>query len=113
MRACSVAQSYPIFVTPWTVTHQAPLSMEFSNTGMGCHFLLQGILDEDQTLISCVSRIGRQILYHCTPWEVQLVGNGGLYRAYNNHRPRQTASPRGCFHFFVSDLSLLFELTGA
>ena len=29
----------------WTVVHQAPLSMGFpgKNTGMGCHFLLQGI----------------------------------------------------------------------
>ena len=34
-----------LFVTPWTVAHLAPLSMGFSgkNTGMGCHFLLQGI----------------------------------------------------------------------
>ena len=33
------------FVTPWTVVHQAPLSMEFpgKNKGLGCHFLLQGI----------------------------------------------------------------------
>ena len=31
--------------TPWTVARQAPLSMEFSgkNTGVSCHFLLQGI----------------------------------------------------------------------
>ena len=37
------AQSY-FFVTPWTVPHQAPLSMEFpKNTGVGYHFLLQGI----------------------------------------------------------------------
>ena len=34
-----------LFVTPWTVAHQAPQSMEFSrkSTGVGCHFLLQGI----------------------------------------------------------------------
>ena len=34
------------FATPWTVAHQAPLSMEFpsKNTGVGCHFLLQGNL---------------------------------------------------------------------
>ena len=27
-------------VTPWTVVHQAPLSMDFpgKNTGVGCHF---------------------------------------------------------------------------
>ena len=31
--------------TPWTVTHQAPLSVGFSrqNTGVGCHALHQGI----------------------------------------------------------------------
>ena len=33
------------FVTLWTTVHQTPLSMEFSskNTGVVCHFLLQGI----------------------------------------------------------------------
>ena len=34
-----------LFATPWTVAHQVPLSTGFprQNTGMGCHFLLQGI----------------------------------------------------------------------
>ena len=34
-----------LFGTPWTVTYQAPSSMGFSgkNTGVRCHFLLQGI----------------------------------------------------------------------
>ena len=34
-----------LFVTPWTVAHQAPLFTEFSRQGQwsGCHFLLQGI----------------------------------------------------------------------
>ena len=38
-----------LFVTPWTVAGQAPLSMGFSrqenllNAGMGCHVLLQGV----------------------------------------------------------------------
>ena len=50
------------FVTPWTVAHQAPLSVEFpKNTGVGYHFLLQGI--GDQSRVFCVSCIGRQILY--------------------------------------------------
>ena len=33
------------FATSWTVVHQAPLSMDFPgrNTGVDCHFLLQGI----------------------------------------------------------------------
>ena len=32
-------------MTPWTVARQAPLSMDSPgrNTGVGCHFLLQGI----------------------------------------------------------------------
>ena len=37
--------SSPTLVTSWTVARQAPLSMGFpsKNTGMGCHFLPQGI----------------------------------------------------------------------
>ena len=35
----------PLFVTLWTLAHQAPLSWDFpgKNTGVGCHALLQGI----------------------------------------------------------------------
>ena len=42
---CSVAQWCLTLSTPWAVAHQAPLSMGFpgKNTGVGCHFLLQGI----------------------------------------------------------------------
>ena len=36
------------------------------NTGVGCLFLLQGIFR-----VSCVSCIGRQILYYCATWEAQ------------------------------------------
>ena len=34
-----------LFANPWTVAHQAPLSMKFSRQeyGVGCHFLLQSI----------------------------------------------------------------------
>ena len=42
------------------------------NAGLGCHFLLQGILSyqpKNWTHISCISFIGRWILYHCIPWE--------------------------------------------
>ena len=41
----SVTQSFNSFATLGTVAHQAPLSKEFSvkNTGVGCHFLHQGI----------------------------------------------------------------------
>ena len=42
---CSITQSSLTFCTPWTVAHQAPLSVEFSSQEywVGCHFLLQGI----------------------------------------------------------------------
>ena len=58
-----------LFSIPWTVAHQAPLSIEFlgKNTGVGCHFLFQGIFPpRDWTQISCTSCTGRWILYHCT-----------------------------------------------
>ena len=41
---CGLLHSHvQLFATPWTVAHQAPLSMGFpgKNTGGGCHFLLQ------------------------------------------------------------------------
>ena len=61
-----------LFVNPWTVACQAPLSMGFSgqNTGKGCHFLFQGIFPTQGSNPSlCVSCIGKQILYPCTTWE--------------------------------------------
>ena len=40
------------------------------NTGLGCHFLSQGIfLTQGLIRISCISCIDRQILYHCTTRE--------------------------------------------
>ena len=52
-----------LFATPWSVACQAPLSMDSpgKNTGVGCHFLLQGIFPTQETnpgLLHC-----RQILY--------------------------------------------------
>ena len=43
MYACCCFSSVPLFVTLWTVTHQAPLSMESSSTGVGCCAFLQGV----------------------------------------------------------------------
>ena len=56
-----------LFVTPWSVALQAPLSMEFSgkNIGVGCHALLQEIFPT-LGLNPCLSYISRQVLYHCT-----------------------------------------------
>ena len=61
-----------LVATPWTVAQQAHLSMKFSRQGYwrGCYFLFQEIFSpRDRTRISCISCIGRQILYHCTTWE--------------------------------------------
>ena len=56
-----------LFLTPWTVAHQAPLPMEFSrqDTGMSSHSLLQGIFltqGSNQGLLHC-----KQILYYLSP----------------------------------------------
>ena len=51
--------------TPWTVAHQAPLSMEFSRQksamGVCCHVLLQGIF--------LTQRSNPHLLY-LLPWQV-------------------------------------------
>ena len=65
-----------LFVTPGTVDHQAALSMEFSRQEYwsGLRFLPPGDLPDpgiepEVTSVSSVSRVGRQILYHCGTWE--------------------------------------------
>ena len=49
--------------TPWTVAHWVPLSLGFSRQecSAGCHFLFQKI----ELHVSCISCIGRWVLYHC------------------------------------------------
>ena len=53
-----------LFATPWTVAHQAPLSMDFPDktTGVGSHFLLQGIFLTQGLNWHLLH--SRQILYH-------------------------------------------------
>ena len=56
-------------LTLWTVTWQAPLSMEILQTrlctGVGCHLSSWGYSPpRDWTCISYVSCIGRHVLYH-------------------------------------------------
>ena len=55
-----------LFVAPWTVAHQAPLSMEFSSqeywSGLGISFYRGSSRPRDWTWVSCVSCIGRQFL---------------------------------------------------
>ena len=55
-----------MFLCPWNFPSR--------NIEMGCHFLLQRIFElRDRTNISCVSSIGRHILYHCTPGKPPLL----------------------------------------
>ena len=56
-----VLSRVPLFVTPWTVACQVPLSMEFSSkdTGVDCHFLFKGIFPTQGSnpCLICVSCI--------------------------------------------------------
>ena len=62
----------------WTesVALRAPLSWNFpgKNTGIGCHFYLQGIfLTQGWTCVSYGSCIGRWIIYPCVTWEAPIL----------------------------------------
>ena len=59
MCVCHVLSCVPLFVAPWTVAHQAPLSMEFSRQVAISSSRVYS-QPRDQTCVSC---IGRQILY--------------------------------------------------
>ena len=63
-----------LFATPWTVAHQAPLSINSpgKNTGVGCHAFLQGIF-LTKGLNPCFLRLlhCRWILYHWTTREAR------------------------------------------
>ena len=62
-----------LFVIPWKVACGLLCPWDFpgKNTAVSCYFLLQGSSRyRDRTSASCVSCIGRQILYHWATWEV-------------------------------------------
>ena len=66
--SCSVTKSCPTLYDPTEPTRLlCPWDSPGKNTGVGCHFLLQGIfLMQGSNHVSC---IGRQVLYHWTTWE--------------------------------------------
>ena len=53
-----------LFVTSWTVAYRLLCPWDFpgKNTGVGCHFLLQGIFLTQGSNLHLL--LGRQILYH-------------------------------------------------
>ena len=63
-----------LFATPWTVAHQAPLSMEFfrQEYWSGLPFFIP-LPNPEIKPLSCVSCTGRQILYHCATWEASIL----------------------------------------
>ena len=62
-----------LFETPWTVAHQAPLSVGFPRQGYWSGLPLpspgESSHPRDRTHVFCVSCLGRCILYHCATWE--------------------------------------------
>ena len=68
------------FATPWAVTHQAPLSINFPGQEYWSSFAISSSRGSSwpriRTRISCNSCIGRWILYHCATWEAQGLEKG-------------------------------------
>ena len=67
----------PLFATPWTVAHQAPLSMVFPGQGYwsGLPYPTPGALPHlgmEPKQVFGISSISRQILYHCVTWEAHI-----------------------------------------
>ena len=61
-----------LFETPWTVAHQAPLSMEFSRQEYwsGLLFPTPGIFPTQGSNLQLLGLLHcRQILYYCSTWE--------------------------------------------
>ena len=62
-----------LFATPGTVACQTPLSVGFFQARIGqwaaISFFRGSSIPKDQTHISCITCIGRQILYCWSTWE--------------------------------------------
>ena len=70
MCVCLVGQAFLTLCNPMDYSLLCPQDSPSKDTGVGCHFLLQGIfLTQRVNHISCISCIGRQILYQCITWE--------------------------------------------
>ena len=73
-RACSVLSDSWRPHGSWPARLLCPWDYSGKNTKVGCHFLLQGVFPPtDGTFVSCISCVGRQVLYHCDTWEAGFV----------------------------------------
>ena len=73
-KVCMCALSHVrLLEASWTVAHQAPLCLEFSRKEYWSQlpFPTPGDLPDPgmEPCVSCVSCIGKEILYHCVTWE--------------------------------------------
>ena len=94
MHACVLSCVW-LFVTPWAATSQAPLSMEFpgKNTEWtAIHFSRGFFWHKDLTCVSCISFIGRQILY---PWPTRKAHFlGGICKSLDSLKTLLWYSPQ-------------------
>ena len=96
-----------LFVTSWTVAHKAYLFIGFSgkNTGVGCHFLLQGIflIQGLNPHLLCLLHY-RLTLYHGVAGEAQRERRGGKSRPC--HFSWGQAGRSRCIVLYMSALSM-------
>ena len=52
VRSCSITKSCVTLVTLWSLAHQCPWDSPGKNTGMDCHFFLQGVFLTQGTNLS-------------------------------------------------------------
>ena len=85
MYVCSALRHVQLFASLWIVTHQAPLSMDFSRQKYWSRLPFpspRDLPDPGIKLVSSMSScIGRQILYHCATWEAHIVSNIGIRKS--------------------------------
>ena len=75
-----------------SVAKSCPWDFQVNNTGVGCRGLLWGSTwPRDRTHVSCISCIGKQILYHCAPWKVLSIYASPLIQRSDYQIPSQTS----------------------
>ena len=76
---CSVAQLCPTLCDPWTVVLPGPSVCGISKARIlewvAMSYARGSSWARDWTYISCITCIGRWILYHCTAWESQCMSS--------------------------------------
>ena len=115
-----------LFATPWTVAHQAPLSMGFTRQeyGWGCHFLLQGIFSTQGSnpgLLHCrqilnqLSHKGSPRILESFPRQVEKKSRspqGERALEFSRRKKGQTFSPLHSLGLYNNNVSCLRTVSG-